>query len=391
MKQVPDAHTLMRAAQSAAGSSDWGDFDPSRNLQVLLDQIAHSPIAAAGLERLLKRIHMLLCNRLGMAAARRRDPTIAAGRIERPIIILGLPRSGTSNLLSLLAADPAHRVPRMWEIYRPCPPPLADTYDSDPRIGEVQDFLASEGFAGNKALQAAHPFDARLPEECGFIWEHMFCTMTFGAFLDMPGYNDWVLNRADWDEVYRFHHQFLQHLQCAYGADRWVLKTPEHGQHVPELVAAYPDAILLFTHRDPAKVVPSLTSNIIELRKLWAGVESVDPRTVAEFVLELQAEGVRRTMAARRDPAVDRLFYDIDFFDLTERPLETMERMYSHFGLPFTDAAREGIRGYVDNEARKLHGHGGHAYSLADYGYAPAEIDAAFGEYIAHYHVPLTR
>lgn len=378
--RIPSAEQLIADAQTATGLHDWGEQDFRTGLALLLDTAAREArMSERGWQRMLKRIQGLLQNRLRIMDWRARHPEVAGERINRPIFILGLPRSGTSNLLSLLSFDPAHRVPRMWEIYRSVPPPQHETYETDPRIDEVQKLLLGDGF-DSEALQATHPFDSRLPEECGFIFEHTFACMVFPAYVNIPTFADYAMNNADWRGVYGFHKQFLQNLQSGYRGERWVLKTPEHSHFLPDLLATYPDAILLYTHRAPSSVMSSLASNITELRKLWS--DDVDAKEVAASFLAVEAEGARRMVEARRDPAIDRHFHDIDFQDLIERPVATMERLYQRFDLPFTDATRRGLQHYADHEAKKTHGHGKHKHALADYGYEPSQVDDAFRPYL---------
>ncbi|MDB5968004.1 MAG: hypothetical protein JWQ90_454 [Hydrocarboniphaga sp.] len=383
MPSRASAQDLITAAEQATGLNQWGDQDFRTGLALFIAAAQREArMSDLGWQRMLSRIDGLLKNRLRIIDYRAKHPEVAAQTITRPIFILGLPRSGTSNLLSLLSFDPAHRVPRMWEIYRSVPPPQRETYETDPRIAEVQQLLKSDGF-DSEALQATHPFDSRLPEECGFIFEHTFACMVFPAYVNAPSFADYAMNKADWRGVYGFHKQFLQNLQTAYAGERWVLKTPEHSHFIPDLLATYSDAILLYTHRSPSAVMSSLASNITELRKLWS--DQVDPNEVATSFLQAEAEGARRMVEARKDPAIDRHFYDIDFQDLIEHPVEVMQQLYRHFDLPYSEATRAGLQRYADHEAKKTHGHGKHKHALADYGYAPAQIDQAFKLYLEWY------
>lgn len=383
MQDTISADALIEEAERSTGLRDWGEQDFRTGLTLFLDEAPRTArMTPEGWQRMLHRIRGLLANRLQLVDYRNRHPEVARQQITRPIFIIGLPRSGTSNLLSLLASDPAHRVPRMWEMYRSVPPPRRETYDSDPRIAEVQQLLKHDGFDA-QALQATHPFDAQLPEECAFIFEHTFATMTFPAYVHVPDMADYAMNRADWRSVYGFHRRFLQHLQTDYAGERWVLKTPEHAHFLPDLLATYPDAVLLYTHREPANVMSSLASNISELRRLWS--DDVDSSEVAREFLAAQAEQTRRMVASREDPTIDARFFDIAFDDLVERPVAVMEQVYARFGLPMSDAARDGFRHYADHQAKKVHGHGGHKHTLEHYGYTNEQIEAAFAPYLSWY------
>lgn len=383
MQKRADADSLIAAAEKATGLNQWGEQDFRTGLKLLLELAPRTArLSEQGWARLLGRIDGLLQNRLRIMDYRAHHPEVAQQQIKRPIFILGFPRSGTSNLLSLLSFDPANRVPRMWEMFRSVPPPRLETYETDPRIDEVQAQLMADGF-DSKALQATHPFNSRLPEECGNIFEHTFASMGFPAYINLPDFTRYAMVDADWKGVYGFHKQFLQNLQTDYSGERWVLKTPEHQHFIPELLATYPDAILLYTHRDPTKVMSSLASNISELRKLWS--DEVDPKEVATDFLRAQAEAVSRMIKHRRDPAVDAHFYDIDFQDLIAHPVQVMEKLYRHFDLPFTDASRQGLQHYADHEAKKTHGHGGHKHSMDEFGYTTEQLQGAFRPYLDWY------
>jgi len=389
--QEPDtapltAESLLTQAERATGLADWGDAAFRDGLERLLASIHDSAnLSSQGRKAVSLRFQITLQNRLKLIDDRKRIPAIAQQQIRRPIIVLGLPRSGSSNLLDLLSQDPANRAPRTWEMMMPSPPPQPASADSDPRIGQVQQALDAQHFS-DPDLQSAHPFGARQPEECGFILEMSFLSGNFPAFFHCPAYTDWYLNRADYSVAYRFHRQFLQHLQSGFAGERWALKSPEHSYHPFELAAEYPDAIFVQTHRDPMRVLPSITSLVSALRRLFS--DRVDPLEIARWKVELNRIGLERTWQLRQRPQIRDQFYDIQFQDLIERPMETVGRFYAHFDLPLSHEAREAMQRYVDGQAKARHGHGRHVYSAAGFGFDRDEIEAVFGEYMRRHAVP---
>lgn len=385
MGEKLDCALLLRGAERATGLDDWGDPAFRDGLERLLASIrASARLSEAGTVAAAARLQATLVNRLRITEDRKRIAEVTEQGIRQPLIVLGLPRSGSSHLLDLLSEDPANRVPRTWEMLMPSPPPHRASYDTDPRIARVQAMLDAQHFT-DPEVQDAHPFGARQPEECGMILEMSFMSGNFPAFFRCPEYTDWYLHRADYRVAYRFHRRVLQHLQVYCSGDRWALKAPEHTYHPAELAAEYPDAVFVQTHRDPYRVLPSITSLVTALRRLFS--DSVDPLEIARWKVELNALGLKRTREVREQPRYRDRFYDIHFHELIERPLETVERLYAHFDLPLSGEARKAMQRYIEDHARARHGHGRHAYSAADFGVSAEEVDRVFGSYIERYGV----
>lgn len=378
---------MLAAAAKETGLSDWGTPDFRGNLQILLQSLTETGhLNEVGRFALQSRLHATLCNRLKLFDDRKKFAGIARQKIARPIIVIGMGRTGSTNLHDLLGCDPANRVPQIWEIMFPSPPPQRATYGSDPRIGIVQQSLDAQGF-DDPELQAAHPFSARLSEECGAIFEFMFASGNYCAFANTQRYTQWHRHEADFRAVYRLHHMFLQHLQSQCSGERWALKSPESILHPQEMIDQYPDAIFVHTHRDPGRVLPSLTSLFRSLRRVFADPSTVDVHAIAREQLETNLLGLDRTWEARQNPAVRDQFYDIHFQDLISRPIETIEKFYAHFDLDFSSEARHAMTNYVEGEAKSRHGHGRHQYSMAEFGYTDAMIDDAFKPYMQRYGI----
>lgn len=386
-----DRVAMLADAEHETGLSDWGTPEFRTNLQILmqsLDETGH--LNAVGRRALANRLHATLCNRLRLFEDRKRFPAIAQQKITRPIIVIGMGRTGTSNLLDLLGCDPANRVPRIWEIMYPSPPPQRATYVSDPRIDIVQKAMNAQGF-DDPELQAAHPFSATLPEECGFIFEFMAASGNYTAFANAESYTHWHRHQADFAKVYQFHYQFLQHLQSQCSGERWALKSPESILHPLEMIAQYPDAIFIHTHRDPGRVLPSICSNIRALRKIFTDPATVDAQAITREMMEFNLLGMERTWEARQQPSVRDQFYDVHFDDLVNRPVATVEKLYAHFDLTLCNEARSAMMQYVEHEAAAKHGHGRHHYSMAEFGLSDSIINDAFKTYFQRYGVKIEK
>ena len=211
-------------------------------------------------------------------------------------MIVGQPRTGTTILYDLLAQDPALRAPLTWEVDHPVPPPETATYDTDPRIDEVQARLemADSLIPG---FTAFHPMGARLAQECVRITAGDFRSMIFPIQYRVPSYNRWLLHEADLAPAYRWHRRYLQHLQSRHPAEQWLLKSPAHLWHLDALAGEYPDALVVQTHRDPLKVIASVSALAAHLRRMAS-----DETSIAEAAAEYAEDiflGLDRGMDAR--------------------------------------------------------------------------------------------
>ena len=172
--------------------------------------------------------------------------------MRRPLVICGQPRTGTTILFDLLAQDPAHRAPLTWEVDFPVP--SAD--HGDLRHRSPHRGVRGHGGMADQIIPGFtdfHPLGARLAQECARITASEFRSMMFQTQYDVPGYERWLLHEADPAPLYRWHRIYLQHLQSEHAADRWLIKSPAHLWHLAALMAEYPDAVVIQTHRDPLR------------------------------------------------------------------------------------------------------------------------------------------
>jgi hypothetical protein len=378
-----DAPALFDRARRLTGLSDFGDPFFREPLRVLLDAF-ETEAALTPLGRVIARTDVvrLLQNRLYMTEVANHYPEIAAGEIRQPIFIVGLPRTGTTILHELLAQDPANRVPMTWEVMHPWPPPDRATYGSDPRIAIVE-----KHFAGVDRLipgfQRMHPMGATLPQECVALTAHDFASMVFSTTHRIPSYQAW-LDAADLRWVYASHRRQLQYLQWRCPAERWVLKSPGHLWPLDALLAIYPDARIVQTHRDPLKVVASLASLVALLRSMSS--DDIDRAAIgAEWAARL-ADGLRRAMTVREDlPAGTAPVFDMHFGEFIRDEIAMVRRIYEHFGLELSLDAEARMRRFLaENPSDK---HGAHRYSLADAALDPATERERCRFYTEHFSV----
>lgn len=370
---------LEDGARAATGLDDFGSPYYREGLQRTVDAL-NNEADLNDLGRVMQHatISNALIQRLKIVDTYQRDPEIANEIIDGPVVVVGLPRTGTTALSQLVAADPQFRSLRMWESQAPTPPPEATTQHSDPRIAQAAEGLAmiDQMFPDFKTMLNSEPEAAT---ECQDLMGMSFRTFHFDGVVRVPGYVEWLMH-TDMRETYAFHEDVLKLLQWHCKPNLWHLRTPVHMFALDAFVEAYPNAKFLWSHRDPAKVLGSVCSLIAYIRS-WSS-DRKDPKELGAEQLAWWVEGIARAMDFRKKFGDDR-FVDVSFADLQTEPVNTLASSYQQLGLTFTDSARAKVQEWACGHKP---GHRGtHNYELADYGLTPEQVREAFGEYLATY------
>ncbi len=380
-----DADALVASARKRTGLSDFcvETFrEGLRQLVASLEDDAH----LSTLGRVIARtdIGQLLENRLQLQECRRHNPEIASVKIERPIFIIGMPRTGTTILHEVIAQDPRIRVPLTWEVDRPIPPPETATYSSDSRIAEVDKTLSRTDTL-IPDFKRMHPMGASLPQECVRITAMDFASMIFQTTNRVPGYAEWLHEKADLAPTYALHRRTLQHLAWRCPRDRWVLKSPGHLWHIETLLREYPDACLVQTHRDPMKIVASLTSLVSALRTMAS--DRVERLEVAREWAEQVRAGLEASVRARESGVVPRgQVVDVQFREFMSDPIAAIRKIYETFGLEMTADVEQRMRAFL--AANPDDKHGKHAYRFAATGLSLDEERERVAHYQRYFDVP---
>ncbi|MBM4301580.1 MAG: sulfotransferase [Deltaproteobacteria bacterium] len=373
-----DEKTLLDKACQQTGLDDFGDDSFRAALRVLLRAFeTEAELSFVGRICVHGDSVRLLNNRLRLVADRRRHPDIAAEVIRRPLFITGLPRSGTTFLHALLAQDPAHRAPQVWEVMHPSPPPEKASYAYDPRITTTArqlkwlDLLMPD-------FETVHMIDARLPQECIAITSHDFRSYTWETMYAVPSYRAWH-DRQDKRPVYEFHRHFLQHLQWRCPSQRWVLKAPSHLLALEALLQVYPDAGIILTHRDPLKVLASCASFTEVLRRGFS--DHIDKASLAQEVGQRWVEGARLAVNHRQAQGnLSQQLFDVHYVELLRSPMSMVRRIYTHFDLELSAPAETAMERFL--LANPKNKGGVHRYSLEEFGLNPEAERRRFQFYL---------
>lgn len=363
--------SLLANAQKKAQLSDWGDESFRFGLRALLFSLHQEANLSLMGQWLTKRhITNLLVNRLQIQATLKQYPEILAVPIQRPLIITGLPRTGTTLLHRLLAQDPQFRWLRLWELMQPCPPPAPISAVIDPRIQKTQT-LAQHYQKILSSLSTAHLIDAQLPEEENPLLEHAFTNFLFNLRAHLPTYEAW-LRRQDMTVSYQYYRQQLQLLSWQWPG-RWLLKAPCHLRDLEALLNVFPDACIVQMHRDPCAVVPSMCSLTAMSRSVFT--DDQDLEVVGSDVLDMTAYAHAQGRQFRRQHSTIQIC-DIDYADLVRSPFEAIHYIYDFFGDSLQPEAVVSMEQWLERNPKNKYG--SHHYSLEQFGLNEAAIRERF-------------
>lgn len=373
---------LEDAELRAGGLTDLGDGPFVEPLQLFLASLeGEADLNEIGAMIARERILGHTVNRLCYVNDRKTFPEIARQEIVRPVFIIGMPRTGTTILHDILARDPANRAPMTWEVMFPSPPPETASFNSDQRIQEC-----AATFPDIDALipgfKSMHPMGALLTQECVTMMGETMCTPLFHCQFRVPSYQDWVDQEADWSNVYDFHRRQLQHLQSFHERDRWVLKTGAHLWGLEHLLATYPDARIVFTHRDPVESMTSYASLTSLVRTM--GSDEVDRGEIAADWTARLRRAVEHGLHVRETGDYPRVrFYDMHFSDFVADQFGVVRDIYESFDLPMSDESALLMRAFIDDNPKGKHGE--HHYTPGEFGVDPARVRHEFRHYIERF------
>jgi hypothetical protein len=380
---VLEPEALMEVAAEGTGLTDFGEASFREPLGVLCTALrTEAGLSPYGVVNAWSQIVRLLKNRLLVEDLLRRHPEIHQVPVDRPIVITGLPRSGTTHLHNLLSADPALRALPYWESVEPVLPDdeRPSSGEPDPRLARIEQTLAFM----NEALpywRRMHEMTVDHSHEEIQLLAMNFSGTLFAAMGPIPSYWQWY-HATDQTGSYRYMRTLLQVMTWLRGGERWVLKAPQHLEQFKPLMTAFPDATVVITHRDPVSIAASLTTMMAYVSRVYH--DTVDLPATGRFWADRIIHQLNSS-ASDRDllPPVQSI--DVLFHDFMADPLGTVEKIYARAGQPFTERTRTALEMYQASHPRGRHG--GMRYDLADFDLDPDHLRRATRGYVARFGV----
>ena len=376
---------FLESARRAITAENFGDESFLVHLRVLLrayDEEAR--LTPFGRMLVTQEISGILKNRLRVERALAADPGCLETSIRRPLFILGLPRTGTTALHHLLACDPDSQVLEYWLAATPGPRPPRSEWETAPGFKAAARSLRML-YALDPGLKAVHRMTADGPDECRHLFLQSFLDDTFDSNANIPSYTKWLAEQ-DMRPAYARHRDILKLIGSPSPERRWVLKYPAHLRNLRALFEIYPDACIVQTHRDPARVLPSICSLVAGFRGLYE--DAVDAGAIGRWQLEMWSKMMQGALDVRAslDPA---RFFDLPFAEVIADPVAAVKRMYDHFGFALSSQAEERMRDWHGSHPQGEHGE--HHYTAGAFGLSEGEIAERFRRYTERFDVCVER
>lgn len=381
------ADGLIEQAQRSTGLDDFGDTPFRAGLEILLRACTEeADLSVFGQLGTRWDIRRFLSNLLRLREEELRTPEILEQPIAQPIFITGLPRSGTTFLHQLLAADERNLVPRVWQLIHPYPGHGNDAKNDRRRLRVARQLRLFQLMA--PGFRQMHPIGADSPQECSEITAHVFASSRFDTTYSVPSYRQW-LDRIGHLDAFRLHKRFLQHLQyqASSTGGRWVLKCPDHVFALAEIRAMYPDARLVFVHRDPLQVIASVARLTEILRRPFT--RQIDRAALGRQEVERWSLGAELMIRASDEEPLAEPICHIHYRDLTSDPLRTVEKLYNHFSLPLQPGVALRIEQLVRTNPNG--GYGVNRHDFQTYQIDPDMMRERFADYIERFQVSAER
>ncbi len=364
--------------QLAVDNCGWNDFGEDEYLPALnillesLDQSALLPKVANAV--MAQSITGVLSGRLYSEHYKQQNPGFSQQKIARPLFIIGLPRSGTTALQKLLAADPCNQGLAYWLGQTPMPRPARERWQQIPEFMQCVTQLETIAQAVPE-MMAIHEMAADQADECRLLLMQSFSNVTFQSGAWVPEYEEWLYT-ADFSRVYERYKSNLQ-LIGLNDDRRWVLKDPSHLWAPQDLLKVFPDACIVQTHRQPEKLIPSVSSLVYTSRKMTD--PEVDKKRVGRRELKQWAR-VLNNLAELRQNTPQLPIYDVYMEDLQRDPLQTIRGIYDYFDIALSPGSHSAMESWAASRPAGVHGQ--HNYTAEEFGLNDEEINEAFQHYI---------
>ena len=373
------ADELHSAASAATGLTDFGDRGYREGLRVLLKAFdTDTHLTETGWRFAYGAVLGTLVARLHTQKGWTERPHVTANVIAKPLIITGIPRTGTTALHKLLSMDSQFQGLEHWLTETPLVRPPRKTWDTHwayrASVANLQAY-----FTLMPEMRKAHDMVAGEVDECLEILRQSFVSNRFGAGTDLPTYDSWFFAQSE-QESYRRYADVLRLIGADEPQKRWLLKNPGHIAQIDALLHVFPDACIVQTHRDPLRALPSLCSTLHMARRMFEG-DAARAGVIGPRECSYWREALDRTNAARQNRAEQ--FYDVDHRHFLADPLGTVRALYEHFGIDLCAATEQAMCAWIAADPTSRHGE--HRYSIDSFGITEDEIRSQFADYRSEY------
>ncbi len=370
---------IHEAAIRAAGCDDFGEPTYLEGMRRWLEALdCEAKLHPQGRQATYQGLVTQLRLRLRAQRLLREHAATLQREIRRPLIVVGLVRTGSTALHHLLAQDPDAQVLEYWVAQHPQPRPPRAGWEQSPDFRESAAEI--EGmYQFDPSLRGVHLMAPDLAEECRHLLAQSFTDDAFEVNATVPSYTRWY-ETADHVASYRRHRELLRLIGSTSPEKRWTLKYSPHMKFLRAVLEVYPDACIVWTHRDPSRVLSSYVSLIAGFQAIFE--RDIDRAAIAREQAWVWSTGADRAIEvrARHDPAQ---FYDLHFRDFVADPLSSIRRIYDHFGFTLSAEGERRMRGWI--AANPQGKHGKHEHSLESVGLSREEILAPFAGYMRHF------
>ena len=379
MNFVDQFDALHDMASDATGLTDFGTdnyHEPMRRYLSCLDD--YDRLSETGIATYTQTVVGLLVGRLMLVQGLKDNPAATQTPIEKPIIIVGMGRTGTTALHRLLSLDPQFQTLPFWLANAPMPRPPRETWASNPAFVTIKNGLAQSQIL-NDEMRDIHPVHAELADECRWVIDQTFWSSTLALMTDSRAYLEWFHN-ADSRYAHEYYRQVLQ-LIANGDSRRWVLKDPGHMFGIQSLLEVFPDACVVQTHREPVESMRSFANLGWEARNPLFTDQTRTEEENGRRILEDGCRGLKNLEQFRRQADNGR-FFDLHMLEIKTDPVGSIERVFDHFDIPVTE---EAVRSWQQQSSvdpqfghRKNH-------SPPEFGLTKEAVDQAVGIYLDRY------
>jgi len=378
------AGSILDAAQRSTGLDDWGDDHFLTPMRQVVDAVRaeedFTPLARVILRQSWIRA---VQNRLHLQRYLQRHPEVHDVAVKRPIFVLGFPRTGTTLLQHLLALDPTRRGLQIWELTHPVPS-VEDPHEERRTSIRNIDWMLRAAYQLAPEMGEVHYVDSTTLEECWYLFANSFAVMNWDLQSGLVDYGNWLSESWDMRPAYAEYATLLKLRLSRVPAQQLVLKCPEHLWFIDALLDTFPDACIVWTHRDPYPTIASYCSLMsMQWRTLFGRIHGARIGRHMEMRL---LQGIERALAARAEADPSR-FYDVRFRDLVSDPVAVVQDIHRHFDLSWTDQAAARARAYLDEERQDARGK--HKYDPNTYGLDRDRVQRKYARYIDRFGVEI--